>query len=178
MTRRIALAIAAALASAALGSPALGTTGSAETTQVELEEPDRDVGPGERFSFASTVRNAGDTSVPGLIAHLNIMTSDPDVYVDPEDWSSERTQYLDELPAGESTTLTWTVRAVDSGPLILYIAVSRPGTDRVVVSGPLEVTVTGRRVVNPGGVVPLVLATPGVVLALLGLTAVRRRLRR
>jgi hypothetical protein len=109
-----------------------------------------------------------------LIANLNIVGADPDIYVDPEDWSTERTQFLDDLPAGEATQLRWTVRAIDAGELMLYVAVSSPGADSVAVSGPLHVTVTGRRVVNPSNVVPLVMATPVAVLALLGLTLVRR----
>jgi hypothetical protein len=140
---------------------------------VELDQTDLTVGPGEQFSFESTLRNSGD-SQSGLIANLNIVGADPDIYVDPEDWSTERTQFLDDLPAGEATQLRWTVRAIDAGELMLYVAVSSPGADSVAVSGPLHVTVTGRRVVNPSNVVPLVMATPVAVLALLGLTLVRR----
>jgi uncharacterized membrane protein len=141
---------------------------------VELDETELTVGPGEQFSFESTLRNTGD-SQSGLIANLNIVGADPDIYVDPEDWSTERTQFLDDLPAGESTQLRWTVRAIDAGELMLYVAVSSTDADSVAVSGPLHVTVTGQRVVNPQNVVPLVMATPVAVLALLGLTLVRRR---
>jgi hypothetical protein len=147
---------------------------SPSAVSVELDETELTVGPGEQFSFESTLRNSGD-SQSGLIAHLNILGADPDIYVDPEDWSTRRTQFLDELPAGDSTQLTWTVRAIDSGKLIMYVAVSSPDADGVAVSGPLHVTVTGQRVVNPRNVVPLVMATPVAVLALLGLTLVRRR---
>jgi uncharacterized membrane protein len=141
---------------------------------VELDETELTVGPGEQFSFESTLRNSGD-SQSGLIANLNIVGADADIYVDPEDWSTERTQFLDDLPAGESTQLRWTVRAIDAGELMLYVAVSSTDADSVAVSGPLHVTVTGQRVVNPQNVVPLVMATPVAVLALLGLTLVRRR---
>ena len=141
---------------------------------VELDETELTVGPGEQFSFESTLRNSGD-SQSGLIANLNIVGADADIYVDPEDWSTERTQFLDDLPAGESTQLRWTVRAIDAGELMLYVAVSSTSADSVAVSGPLHVTVIGQRVVNPQNVVPLVMATPVAVLALLGLTLVRRR---
>jgi hypothetical protein len=141
---------------------------------VELDETELTVGPGEQFSFESTLRNSGD-SQSGLIAHLTILGADPNIYVDPEDWSTQRTQFLDELPAGDSTQLDWTVRAIDAGELIMCVAVSSPGADSVAVSSPLHVTVTGQRVVNPQNVVPLVMATPIAVLALLGLTLVRRR---
>jgi hypothetical protein len=140
---------------------------------VELDQTDLTVGPGEQFSIESTLHNSGDSQA-GLIAHLNILGADPDIYVDPEDWSTQRTQFLDELPAGDTIPVSWTVRAIDSGELILYVAVSRPGAESVAVSGPLHVTVTGRRVVNPENVVPLVMATPLAVLAVLGLTLIRR----
>lgn len=164
------------LAATAAVSNAHASQVAAEPSAVSvvLDQTDLTVGPGEQFRIESTLHNSGD-SQSGLIAHLNILGADPDIYVDPEDWSTERTQLLDELPAADTTQLSWTVRAIDSGELILYVAVSRPGADSVAVSGPLHVTVTGRRVVNPENVVPLVMATPVAVLALLGLTLFRRR---
>ena len=172
---RLAATLTMVTAAAAV-STAHATQVDAEPSavSVELDQTDLTVGPGEQFRFESTLRNSGD-SQSGLIAHLNILGADPDIYVDPEDWSTQRTQFLDELPAGDSTRLSWTVRAIDSGELIMYVAVSSPGADTVAVSGPLHVTITGRRVVNPGNVVPLVMATPVAVLVLLGLTLVRRR---
>jgi hypothetical protein len=130
---------------------------------------------GERFGFESTVRNDSDRPMSGVIAHLNVLSSDPGVYVDPEDWSARRTQYLDELPAHRSVRLTWTVQAVDSGPLILYVAAVRPGTDGVAASGPLTLTVEQRRTINAGGILPTAAAMPAVVLVLLALTVIRRR---
>ncbi len=171
-----------ALAAIALVLPLLlvGTTGShASSTSslimVEVDETAFDAGPGEKISFTSTVTNTGEESLSGLIAHLNILTSDPGVYVDPEDWSAKRTQYLDDLSSGDSQRLTWTVQAVTSGPLILYVAVSDTGKNRVYASEPIEMTVGGQRVVNSGGVLPLVLWMPAGVLGLLGATLLRRR---
>lgn len=174
---RLAATVAVALplaAAAAVPSAAKPTTDSSPVV-VELDRTKVDAGPGEKITFESTVRNTGDQPLSGLIAHLNILTSDPDVYVDPEDWSASRTQYLDELPPGESTRLSWTVQAVTSGPLILYVAVTDPATATVTASGPIDMTVGGQRVVNSGGVLPLVLWMPAGVLALLGTTFVRRR---
>lgn len=142
---------------------------------VELDKEAIDAGPGERFTFQSTVRNTGDAPSSDLVAHLNILTTDPDVYVDPEDWSAQRTQYLDELPAGQATRLSWNVQAVTSGPLILYVAVTDPAADSVIASGPLQLTVAGQRVVDSGGALPLVTLMPAIVLALLGAALARRR---
>jgi hypothetical protein len=142
---------------------------------VELDQSELDAGPGEKLSFESTIRNTGDAPLEGYVAHLNILTTDESVYVDPEDWSPRRTQYLDDLAAGDSATLTWTVQAVTSGPLILFVSVTSPTTDAVTSSGPLQLTVGGQRVVNAGRVLPVVLWTPGAVLLLLGGTFLRRR---
>jgi uncharacterized membrane protein len=141
---------------------------------VVLDKHTLDAGPGEKITFRSTVRNTGDQPETDLVAHLNILTTDPDVYVDPEDWSPTRTQYLDLAP-GDSKSLTWDVQAVTSGPLILYVSVTSPSSDRVSSSGPLNLTVGGQRVVDSGTVLPLVLWMPSGVLALAGATLVRRR---
>ncbi|MGH3384246.1 MAG: hypothetical protein ACRDO1_06685 [Nocardioidaceae bacterium] len=147
----------------------------ADTLTIELDRTEMAASPGEKFTFESTIRNDGDQPLTDPIAHLNILGADEQIYVDPEDWSTRRTQFLDELPPGETTTLRWTVTAIDSGALILYVAVSGTESDAVAVSGPLQMSVGGRRVVNPGNVVPLVMATPVGVLALLGLALVRRQ---
>lgn len=142
---------------------------------VELDQHRLDVGPGAKVSFESTVRNTGNVPLDGYVAHLNILSTDPGVYVDPEDWSPERTQYLEQLTAGESTTLTWDVRAVTSGPLLLFVSVTSPVAGTVTSSAPLNLGVHGQRVVNAGRVLPMVLWMPAGVVALLGATALRRR---
>jgi hypothetical protein len=106
---------------------------------------------------------------------LNVLSSDPDVYVDPEDWSPRRTQFLGELPAGQSSQLTWEVQAVTAGPMILYVTVTQAGTSDVAVSGQLHMTVQGRREVDAGRVLPLVVGVPATVLVLLALAGLRRR---
>lgn len=178
---RTALGCAALLAllslaavSAAGHAPAAAQAGP-DPIVVELDQRELDVGPGEKLSFVSTVRNEGSTMLEGYVAHLNVLTTDEDVYVDPEDWSPERTQYLEPLPAGRSAELSWSVQAVTSGPLILYVSVTSPDTDAVVSSGPLELTVHGQRVVDSAGVAPVVLWTPAGVLLLLGAAIARRR---
>jgi uncharacterized membrane protein len=142
---------------------------------VELDQREVAAGPGEKVTFESTIRNTGDRPLADYVAHLNILSTDKSVYVDPEDWSPKRTQFLDDVPPSGSTTLDWDVRAVTSGPILLFVSVTSPTADTVSSSGPLQMTVGGQRVVNAGGVLPLVLWMPAGVLALLGATSVRRR---
>lgn len=129
-----------------------------------------------RFSFTSTVRNRG--MAPALIVHLNVLSRDPSVYVDPEDWSSAGTRYLT-VPTGGIANLRWTLRAVNSGSFVVYVAVmSQDGSGPIAVSGPLRVHVAERRTLDPGGALPLTVGVPAALAALLvgrSLAARRRR---
>jgi uncharacterized membrane protein len=177
MNRLLAL-VAGVLVVSPLALLSGSATAASETPldiAVVLDQHTLDAGPGDKITFRSTVRNTGDQPRTDLVAHLNILTTDPDVYVDPEDWSPTRTQYLDRLDPGDSQDLTWDVQAVTSGPLILYVSVTTPSSDQVSSSGPLNLTVGGQRVVDSGSVLPLVLWMPSGVLALAGATLVRRR---
>ena len=142
---------------------------------------DRDsvsVSIGDRFSFSSTVRAPADASLDGLVAHLNILSLDPDTYVDPEDWSDARTQYLPEIPAGGQATLAWTVQAVNHGRFVVYVALARAQAAQPVLAGPgLRADVTAQRVINAEGILPLAAAVPAATLVLLLATRVRRRRR-
>lgn len=169
------LSLGPASAATAGPSTAVRAAEAGPTVSVALDTARADAGPGERLSFVSTVRNDGDREVTGLVAHLNILTTDPDVYVDPEDWSPRRTQYIDALAPGDTADVSWDVQAVTSGPLVLFVSVTSLTGDRVVSSGPLRMTVHGQRAVDATKVLPLVTWTPAFVLFLLGATVVRRR---
>ena len=145
---------------------------------VELSQHALTVGPGAKVQFESTVANESGRPLSGLVAHLSILSSDAGVYVDPEDWSPRRTQYIDELRAGGDATLAWEVRAVTAGPMILYVGVSDPDTHAVATSPTLEMTVSGQRKVQATNALPLIVGVPAFVVVLLGLVGLRaRRLR-
>ena len=136
---------------------------------------------GNRFSFRSKLVNPGPAPTGALIAHLNVASLTSDVYVDPEDWSSERTLQVPPLPAGASTTLSWELQAVNAGRFAVYVVVlpdggASIGADAPVVSPLLHLEVAGRRTLNAEGALPVVLGVP-IVLGLLAVGA-RRRLRR
>jgi hypothetical protein len=171
----LACAVLALVATGGIGPTAAAPVPAGEGVVVELDQSEVVAGPGEKISFESTIRNDGEASLEGYVAHLNILTTDAGVYVDPEDWSPERTQYLGDLAPGEAATLDWNVQAVTSGPLILFVSVTSPTSETVTSSGPLDLTVEGQRVVDSAGVMPLVLWMPAGVLALLGASLLRRR---
>ena len=163
----VALVLAARLAPAAAGTSPVSVRVDPTTVSTSI---------GQRFPLTSTVRNDGDRPVSGLVAHLNVLSLDPDVYVDPEDWSSQRTIYLDPVPAHAATRLDWTVQAVNSGRLVIYVAVTASqGTDAVAASNTLRLAVASQRTVEAGGILPLALAMPAAVLLLTGFVGYRRR---
>jgi hypothetical protein len=153
-----ALTIAsAAWPAAAISSTAVGITNDTSSVDRRL---------GQDFSFTSTVHNSEPTSELGLVVHLNVLSLDHSVYVDPEDWSSNRTRYIS-VPAGGAVDVRWTLKAVNGGNFIVYIAaLGGDGSGPIAVSQPIRVHVSERRSLNPGGVLPFVIAIPAALSAL------------
>lgn len=111
----------------------------------------------------------------GLIAHLNVLSTDPSTYVDPEDWSSHRTQFIDALPAHGERTLSWPMQAVNSGSLVVYVAVIDPADRSTTVSAPIDLSVAKQQTIDAGGILPLALGVPGGVAVLLTVSRLHRR---
>jgi len=148
---------------------------AARGVTVTLESPPVTTSIGQKFTFATTVANTGASPASNLVAHLNVLSDDPGTYVDPEDWSSHRTQYLPSIPPNGKLRLDWTVQAVNSGNLTVFVSVlPRHGPGEIATSAPLRFTVTQRKTLNSGGVLPLVLGIPAAI-GLLGVGARRRR---
>ncbi len=182
MKRRIGATLFGLMAFAAMAIPAgpslaaAAPDPSAVEMSVALDQNSVGVGTGQVFQFRSTITNLTDRPLTSVIAHLNIVSTNGDVYVDPEDWSSERSQYIETLPAGATRDLTWKVRAVTSGQLILYVAVTtRSGGKNVVASQPLQATVTATRTIDATGVLPVAIGVPAALVVCLGIAVRRRR---
>jgi hypothetical protein len=180
MTRLIAAtALAVGLSTAALAMEAQGlpapAAGGSETVSVHVDRTAIQIHLGAQFVFTSTVRNDTTKSLSGLIAHLNVFSTDPKTYVDPEDWSSRRTQFLKPLPVHGSATLTWHGQAVNSGPLVLYVAVTDTARKSVSVSAPIEMAVKNQKSIDAAGILPLAIGIPAAVGVLLVFTLWRRR---
>jgi hypothetical protein len=166
--RRLRLGLAVLVVTGCLAGPA-------NAVAVKLDRGEVATKIGRHFTFVSTITNPSDRAASGLVAHLNVLSDDPGVYVDPEDWSSQRTRYLPPIGAQQQLRLTWDIQAVNSGNLAIFVAaLPRHGPGAISVSPPLRVTVAQRRTLNSGGVLPLVLGIPGLV-GLLTLGVRRRR---
>ncbi|MDQ1744143.1 MAG: hypothetical protein QOE23_2482 [Pseudonocardiales bacterium] len=140
---------------------------------------------GQHLDYRVSIVNDGHSATGQLLAHLNIASVTGGTYVDPEDWSAERSRFLPALAPGAAVALTWDVQAVSPGTFALYVVVLPAGMaatpdQRLVVSTPTRVEVAARRTLNAGGALPVAVAVP----VLLGLVALagrgrnRARLRR
>jgi hypothetical protein len=104
------------------------------------------------------------------------LSTDPGTYVDPEDWSSQRTIYLDPVPAHSSVNLAWRVQVVNDGTFVIYVAVTtRSGPALVVVSDGMRLAASPQSKLNAGGVLPVAVGVPSALLLLMILNAARRR---
>lgn len=175
MRSRLAAILGVALAGAIVTPP---NPARAEAVHVSIGRFKVTTRLGDGFRFTTRVTNSGARALTAPVLNLNVVSLDPGVYVDPEDWSSRRTRYLARLGPGDSVTTSWRVTAVTSGRVQLVVTLlPRPGARRGAppeVAPALDVYVAKRETLNSGGVLPLAVGVP----ALLGLAAVGLRIRR
>jgi hypothetical protein len=179
-------AIAAALfvvllaATVSSGAPAFGQENAAASDlRVSVSKSEVSALTGDTFTFTSEITNTGSEVTPPLIANLDFVALDQSTYIDPEDWSPQRTLVVDPIAAGSSATQSWTVKPVLKGDVAAYVVVL-PSSPALATAGPLVSSpaiylhVEEHRALNPGGVLPVVLAVPGVLaLAFAGLRVAR-----
>jgi hypothetical protein len=165
----------------AMALPLAGSARAANTTTlaVSTDRTAVETQLGMTFAFETTVSNRGSTATPYLIAHLNVLSLFPDVYVDPEDWSPARTVYLGVLQPGQTWTHTWGMQAVNAGTFDAYVAVfARDDMSAAPVTSPaVRVSVADRITINPGGILPLAFGVPAGVGLLGGFVRWSRRRR-
>jgi hypothetical protein len=163
-----ALAILAALAPSLAGA---AVTVSPSRTQVSTSI-------GRDFRFSTRVGNTASSATKPLVAHLNVLSLRPGVYVDPEDWSSRRTVFIGSIPARGSRSIDWKVKAVNSGDIGIYVAVlPQSGEPAPPATSPtIHVRIAQRRTLNSGGILPLAAGIPAALAAMaVGVRLSRKR---
>lgn len=102
------------IATAAVNGLAFAREGNAPTASgdvtVSVSKSEMSVRTGETFTFTSEITNSGSEATPPLIANLNFVATDHSTYIDPEDWSPQRTLSVAPIAPGSSATQTWTVK--------------------------------------------------------------------
>jgi ABC-type transport system involved in cytochrome c biogenesis permease component len=150
--------------------------------QIAIDTDYEVVKTGDKVEFSTKVTNNATEESPPLIVAMNIINLDRqgDV-VDPEDWSPQRTQYLEKLAPGESASLSWIINTILDGNYMIYMVVipepsATEATSLPVASPGIHLTVTPFTRLNPGGVLPYAIGGP--ILLGLGIYLVYRLRRR
>jgi hypothetical protein len=180
--RAIGLSVIAGLllASLLLTSPAYAFQAEQDLT-ITIDGSYQLVKTGDKVEFNTVVTNNGSQASPALIVAMNIINLDAagDV-VDPEDWSPQRTQYMQSLAPGESLSQAWIVNTILEGDYMVYmVLVPAPAaaetTSHPVASSGIHLTVSPFTRLNPGGVLPFAIGGPILLLAITYFVYRRRR---
>jgi ABC-2 type transport system permease protein len=133
---------------------------------------------GDPVLFNTVLTNSGTEASPPLTVAMNIINLNAKgEVVDPEDWSPQRTQYLEQLAPGESSSLAWRVNAILHGDYMVYMVVipkpaGQDATTHPVASSGIHLTVTPFTRLNPGGVLPYAIGVP--ILLVIGIVFLYR----
>jgi ABC-2 type transport system permease protein len=181
----VSLLIAAALtlsfqvSSAGARGPAQAQS---EGLQVAIDKDSAITKNGDKVEFHTTVTNPGGQTSPDLIVALNIINLDAEGdVVDPEDWSPQRTHYVEAVSPGGSATQSWTVNTILEGDYMVYIVVipapsNEDSTSHPVASPGIHIKVHPFTRLNPGGILPIAFGVPiAIVLLMFGVVRVRGR---
>jgi hypothetical protein len=158
---------------AVLAMTFVGAVPATAAGPIAFDRTEVSVDVGDRFTLIATLR---PEALPGpAIAHLNVVSLTPDVYVDPEDWSSNRTQ---PVPETSPARLTWPIQAVNAGTFDVYLVLvptsPTAGAEPLLASAAVRVSVADRRTINAAGALPLVIAMPALIGTFFGLLRWRR----
>jgi hypothetical protein len=131
--------------------------------------------------FDTTITNQGTQESVPLIVAMNIINLDAQgEIVDPEDWSPQRTQYIENLSPGDSVVLNWRVNCILDGDYMIYMVVvpepeDQNATSQPIASPGIHLTVTPYTKLNPGGVLPIAIGVPILILVIIYFVNRRRR---
>jgi ABC-2 type transport system permease protein len=146
--------------------------------KISMDMDYKTVKAGDHIFYHTMVTNNDDESSPPLCVAMNIINLDgPGDVVDPEDWSPQRTQYLDSLPAGGSADFSWRINAILDGDYLVYMVVipepdDHESTSQPITSSGIHLTVTEFTKLNPRGVLPYAIGGP--IVLVLGIVLLHR----
>jgi ABC-2 family transporter len=166
-------AITGLVVASLLASPAHAFQGEPEDNfTISIDSDYERVKTGDKVEFKTVVTNGTSEASPPLTVAMNIINLDEagDV-VDPEDWSPERTQYIEALAPGKYANLEWTINPILDGDFMVYMVLipqpaSTQTTSHPVASPGIHLTVTPFTPLKHGGVLPFVIGEPLFLLAI------------
>lgn len=158
-------------AAPALAGPA--TQAADSDLQISIDMDYGMVKTGDKVEFNTSVTNQAAEASPALIVAMNIINLDAtgDV-VDPEDWSPQRTQYIEELGPGQSAHQAWIINTILEGDYMVYMVLlpepeTEATTSQPVASSGIHLTVAPFTRLNPEGVLPYAFGVPLLLLAIM-----------
>jgi len=177
LSRTTALLVIAVLLASLGASPVMASPGGqaqqGQNLQIAVDLDYTMVKTGDKVEFSTLVTNSATEESPPLIVAMNIINLDAqgDV-VDPEDWSPQRTQYLESLAPGDSANLSWIINTILDGDYMVYMVLipepsAAEATSLPVASSGIHLTVTPYTRLNPGGVLPFAIGGPILVLVVI-----------
>ena len=151
-----------------------------QKVSISIDTGTRQVKTGDSVEFNTIVTNHTADGSPPFIVAMNVINLDArgDV-VDPEDWSPQRTQYVDSLMPGQSVSQPWIINTILEGNYMVYmVVIPEPGnaeaTSQPVASSGIHLTVSPFTRLNPGGVLPIAIGVPAILLVVSYLVYRRR----
>jgi hypothetical protein len=152
-----------------------------QNVNISIDSKFKLVKMGDTVEFNTVITNDGlKTSAP-LIAAMNIINlQKAGEGVDLEEWSPERTQYIEALKPDESIKLDWIITTGLQGEYMVYVALipqpeSAEVTTHPVASSSLYLTVESSVRLDPRTVLPFALGVPVLLLAITFVVYRRRR---
>jgi hypothetical protein len=139
---------------------------------ISINSEDKLLKTGDEIELNTVVANNAPEDSPPLIVAMNIINLDEDgEVVDPEDWSPQRTQYIDSLASGETIGLDWIVNPILEGDFMVYMAlIPEPDntemTSLPVASSGIHLSVMPFNGLKPASILPFVIGEPIVLLAI------------
>lgn len=173
------VAVSAYFVAASAGPVGAQQPPTASTLSVSIEQSQYATSLGDEIPITATVTNRGSAATGALVANINFVPMDAHTYVDPEDWSTERTVDVPPVQPGGSWTHTWTAKSVVQGNIASFVTVvptnsEQAGAGALASSPAIAIHVEQKRAINPGNVLPVALGVPVFLgLAFAGLYLVR-----
>jgi uncharacterized repeat protein (TIGR01451 family) len=153
-------------------SPAFAQ-GQPSDLQISIDLDAVVVKTGDQVEYNTVVTNNGPEASAPLIVAMNVVNLDAKGdTVDPEDWAPKRTQYIQSLAPGQSTSLHWIINTILEGNYMVYmVLIPEPqdsaSTSQAVATSGIHLTVQPFTRLNPGGVLPYAIGAPLLILALI-----------
>ncbi|MCL4400221.1 hypothetical protein M1506_03005 [Patescibacteria group bacterium] len=131
---------------------------------------------GDFVTVRGQITNTGLKSLDDVTTYLSLMDNQNKLPVDLEDWSAEKGLYIGAIGAGQTLPLNWKIHFVKAGTYSLIIVAEAATYDLPQVSSITQFSVSPKRNLNPGDVLPVALGTPIVLIFILFLLVSKRRI--